>query len=120
MDPTSDSGQGHRPHSDLNPALEHIAKRRKLIAHTVMVLSGKGGVGKSTVAANLAVALAAAGRRTGLLDIDVEACDAGRPVAGENVAGSAARAFRQLADIVLQREATIPTGRGVATGGGHS
>ena len=35
------------------------------------VASGKGGVGKSTVAANLAVALAAQGRRVGLLDADV-------------------------------------------------
>jgi len=37
----------------------------------VAVGSGKGGVGKSTVAANLAVALARAGRRTGLVDADV-------------------------------------------------
>jgi ATP-binding protein involved in chromosome partitioning len=35
------------------------------------VASGKGGVGKSTVAANLAVALARQGRRVGLLDADV-------------------------------------------------
>ena len=35
------------------------------------VASGKGGVGKSTLAANLAVAFAALGRRTGILDADV-------------------------------------------------
>jgi ATP-binding protein involved in chromosome partitioning len=41
------------------------------IKHKVMVLSGKGGVGKSTVAVNLATALAMAGKRVGLLDIDI-------------------------------------------------
>ena len=41
------------------------------IKHTIAVSSGKGGVGKSTVAANLAVSLAATGRRVGLLDADV-------------------------------------------------
>ena len=41
------------------------------VRNSVVVLSGKGGVGKSTVAANLAAALALAGRRVGLLDVDV-------------------------------------------------
>ncbi len=41
------------------------------IENTLMILSGKGGVGKSTVAVNLAVALAAADREVGLLDIDI-------------------------------------------------
>jgi ATP-binding protein involved in chromosome partitioning len=41
------------------------------IEHVVAVSSGKGGVGKSTVAANLAVALAAQGRRVGIVDADV-------------------------------------------------
>lgn len=41
------------------------------VRHVVAVASGKGGVGKSTVAANLAVALAAQGRRVGLLDADI-------------------------------------------------
>jgi ATP-binding protein involved in chromosome partitioning len=41
------------------------------IRNVVAVASGKGGVGKSTVAANLALALAGAGHRTGLLDADI-------------------------------------------------
>ncbi|GAB4282837.1 MAG: Mrp/NBP35 family ATP-binding protein [Roseovarius sp.] len=41
------------------------------VDHIIAVASGKGGVGKSTVAANLACALAAEGRRVGLLDADV-------------------------------------------------
>ncbi|MEL7212837.1 MAG: Mrp/NBP35 family ATP-binding protein [Pseudomonadota bacterium] len=41
------------------------------IDRIVAIASGKGGVGKSTVSANLACALAAEGRRVGLLDADV-------------------------------------------------
>jgi ATP-binding protein involved in chromosome partitioning len=41
------------------------------IENTLMVLSGKGGVGKSTVAVNIAAALAASDREVGLLDIDL-------------------------------------------------
>lgn len=41
------------------------------IRRKVVVLSGKGGVGKSTVAVNIAVALQMAGKRVGLLDIDI-------------------------------------------------
>jgi Mrp family chromosome partitioning ATPase/predicted Fe-Mo cluster-binding NifX family protein len=41
------------------------------IAHKLLVLSGKGGVGKSTVAVNLAVSLMHAGKRVGLLDADI-------------------------------------------------
>jgi ATP-binding protein involved in chromosome partitioning len=41
------------------------------VKNTVAVASGKGGVGKSTVAANLAVALDRAGARVGLMDTDV-------------------------------------------------
>lgn len=41
------------------------------IRRKIVVLSGKGGVGKSTVAVNLAVALMLSGKRVGLLDVDI-------------------------------------------------
>jgi len=56
---------------------EEFEDRRKLqsrlcrIRHKVIVLSGKGGVGKSTVAVNLATALMLSGKRVGLLDVDI-------------------------------------------------
>lgn len=41
------------------------------IRHKLIVLSGKGGVGKSTVATNIAVALSLKGKKVGLIDIDI-------------------------------------------------
>ena len=53
----------HRAQSSL-PALDQVA-------NVIAVASGKGGVGKSTTAVNLALALQAEGARVGLLDADV-------------------------------------------------
>jgi ATP-binding protein involved in chromosome partitioning len=41
------------------------------VKHVILILSGKGGVGKSTVAVNLAYSLASHGRKVGLLDLDI-------------------------------------------------
>jgi ATP-binding protein involved in chromosome partitioning len=53
------------------PPLPEPAPLLPGVKNIVAVFSGKGGVGKSTIAANLAVALAQAGYKTGLLDADI-------------------------------------------------
>jgi ATP-binding protein involved in chromosome partitioning len=62
-------------HNDQNMQMqleqEHIRDRMGQIKHKVLVLSGKGGVGKSTVAVNMAIALSLEGKKVGLLDIDI-------------------------------------------------
>ena len=58
------SGSAPQPQKGLPP-------RSKIdVKHVILVLSGKGGVGKSTVSVNLASALSAHGRNVGLLDLD--------------------------------------------------
>jgi ATP-binding protein involved in chromosome partitioning len=55
---------------DQKQAKSKLQNRLNSIKHKIMVMSGKGGVGKSSVSANLAVSLALAGKKVGLLDID--------------------------------------------------
>ena len=69
-----DGPVGHQVHDrKLEEYLEREALGRRMsqIKHKILILSGKGGVGKSTVAANLAISLALAGRPVGLLDVDI-------------------------------------------------
>jgi len=64
----------HRPPAPTGAGPAAANTQRNLIPGvktTIAVASGKGGVGKSTVAANLAVALACAGHQVGLMDTDV-------------------------------------------------
>jgi len=50
---------------------EMLSKRMADIRHKFLVISGKGGVGKSSVAVNLAATLAAQGNKVGILDADI-------------------------------------------------
>lgn len=96
--------------SNTNPTKTEAADQEKRlqqnlsrINHRWLVLSGKGGVGKSTVAVNLACALADRGNKVGLLDTDIHGPDVVKMLGLEGMApgGSSAglepvKAYRTL------------------------
>lgn len=68
------------PQFQVNVTLDHFIKAHRTqlpgkglrgVKNTIAIASGKGGVGKSTMAVNLAIALARSGARVGLLDADI-------------------------------------------------
>jgi len=64
-------GNGGAPAAKGIPAPNHINDNLVAVKHKIVVMSGKGGVGKSTIAVNLAFALAKKGAKVGLLDSDI-------------------------------------------------
>ena len=79
--PGDGDGKGPETNDEQKAQMEQAYQqmRRKMrmtklnddVGHKFMVLSGKGGVGKSTVATGLALSLARMGQKVGLLDIDI-------------------------------------------------
>jgi ATP-binding protein involved in chromosome partitioning len=65
------AGLSSEAQAQLQPPRQAATLKPDHVRHVIAVASGKGGVGKSTVAVNLACAMAMLGRRVGLLDADV-------------------------------------------------
>ena len=57
--------------ADKNQEEREVARALKQIRHKLVVMSGKGGVGKSSVAVSLALGLARRGKKVGLMDVDL-------------------------------------------------
>jgi len=70
-DPKGCSGCGPGQPPPQESGDKDITRTLKQIRHKILVMSGKGGVGKSSVAVSLALALARRGYKVGLMDVDL-------------------------------------------------
>jgi len=61
------SGKG----KEVDPAVDLISRKMANIKHKILILSGKGGVGKSTFSSQISFALAQKNYQVGLLDVDI-------------------------------------------------
>ena len=79
-----------------------LAKNLGQIKHKIVVMSGKGGVGKSTVAANIAETLQKLGYKTGILDADIHGPNIpkmlGLELYGEEFSQNQFETFRQITE----------------------
>jgi Mrp family chromosome partitioning ATPase/predicted Fe-Mo cluster-binding NifX family protein len=71
VDPKSCPGCDPGQHHAADSGDQEITRTLKQIRHKILVMSGKGGVGKSSVAVALALALARRGFKVGLMDVDL-------------------------------------------------
>ena len=110
-------GHGHHGHGgQMTPEQQkqmieqeiRLAKNLGQIKHKIVVMSGKGGVGKSTVAANLAETLQKLGFKTGILDADIHGPNIpkmlGLELYGENFSNYQFEVFKELTENAMAKE----------------
>ena len=85
-----------------------LAKNLSQIKHKIIVMSGKGGVGKSTVAANIAETLQKLGYKTGILDADIHGPNVpkmlGIEIYGEEFNEYQFNTFKELTEGAMAKE----------------
>lgn len=75
MGSPDDAGKGAAPGPDKDAEVQASLNR---IKHKLVIMSGKGGVGKTSTSVNLAIALARLGHKVGLMDVDLHGPDVPR------------------------------------------
>ena len=110
-------GHGHHGHGgQMTPEQQkqmiaqelRLAKNLGQIKHKIVVMSGKGGVGKSTVAANIAETLQKLGFKTGILDADIHGPNIpkmlGVDLYGESFSNYQFEVFKELTEGAMAKE----------------